>query len=116
MDASQTEVKRLLQDIDTDGDFTIEFDEFVHLLSGELADSKSTETKEKEAFSFFDRDGTGRITVKNLAAVAKDFKTTMGDAGALCDNKPELQQMLGFERVRANYYDSKLLDLIFANF
>ena len=55
---------------------------------------KTKETLEKEAYHFFDKDQTGRITLENLKEVAKDFGTKMGDAGPLWENEPELQQML----------------------
>merc|ERR1712046_326360 len=85
---SKKEVKEMLTDIDDDGNGTIEFGEFVGLLSGKMA-AKDPQEECKKGFDWFDRDGTGRITVGNLKAVAED----MGD-NDLADNEPELQQMI----------------------
>merc|ERR1711990_1186297 len=90
---SAEEVADLLADIDADGNGTIEFQEFVDLLSGKMASEDPAEECAK-AFAWFDKDGSGKITVKNLKVVAEEMGTHMGDAGPLWENEPELQQMI----------------------
>merc|ERR1712010_395119 len=69
---SAEEVADLLKDIDADGNSTIEFQEFVDLLSGKMA-SKDPADECKKAFDYFDKDGNGRITLKDLKTVAQEM-------------------------------------------
>merc|ERR1711981_1346089 len=85
---SKGEVREMMAEVDADENGTMEFGEFVGLLSGKMA-SKDPQEECKKGFDWFDRDGTGRITVANLKAVAED----MGDKD-LARNEPELQQMI----------------------
>merc|ERR1712153_147960 len=84
----------MLAKVDVDGNGTVEFSEFVQLMAGQLDTEGHQDEELKKAFAFFDRDGTGRITMKNLKVVSKEMGTTMGDFGALWENEPELQQMM----------------------
>jgi len=92
MPMTKQEIDTLMKKVDIDGGGTVSFDEFLDLLAGKAEDKDPNEAC-KSAFKLFDTDNTGRITLKNLKAFAKNMGTTTG-AGPLCDNEPELQQML----------------------
>eukprot|EP00656_Telonema_subtile_P030713 TRINITY_DN336_c0_g1_i1.p1 TRINITY_DN336_c0_g1~~TRINITY_DN336_c0_g1_i1.p1 ORF type:complete len:177 (+),score=61.51 TRINITY_DN336_c0_g1_i1:97-627(+) len=87
-DPSPYEIKDMLEKIDQDETGTIEFDEFVDLLSGKM-DEKDPATEMADAFAMFDKDNTGRITFKNMQDVCRE----MGDPH-LADNEPEVQQII----------------------
>jgi Ca2+-binding EF-hand superfamily protein len=54
-----------------------------------IQDEKDPATEMADAFEMFDKDGTGKITFKNMQDVCRQ----MGD-GALADNEPEVQQII----------------------
>merc|ERR1712046_92446 len=87
-DPSPVEIKEMLEKIDQDGNGSVEFEEFVDLLSGKM-DEKDPATEMADAFAMFDKDNTGKITFKNMQDVIRD----MGDP-ELADNEPEVQQII----------------------
>merc|ERR1712080_398620 len=64
------ELKKMVSDIDNDGNGTIEFQEFLGMMTGKMGDD----------------DGTTKITFKNLARVAEELGETIDDE--------ELQDMI----------------------
>merc|ERR1712091_664187 len=82
------EIKDMLAKTDQDGNGTVEFNEFVDLLSGRM-DRKDPEEEMRDGFAMFDQDGKGYIDWKDMGRVALE----MGDKD-LADNEPELQQII----------------------
>merc|ERR1711934_1094221 len=78
---SKGEINKMVGDLDKDGDGTIDWDEFVLLMGGK--DMKEDMIK---AFKLFDADNTGKVSFKNLEAVAKELGESM--------SKEELQGMM----------------------
>merc|ERR1712146_389201 len=76
---------KMISDIDKDGDGTIDFDEFMMMMTAKMAENDSREEIIK-AFRLFDDDQTGKITFKNLKRVAKELGENMTDE--------ELQEMI----------------------
>mmetsp|Transcript_15582 Transcript_15582/g.2596 ORF Transcript_15582/g.2596 Transcript_15582/m.2596 type:complete len:81 (+) Transcript_15582:156-398(+) len=64
-----------MNEIDTDGNGLIDFDEFITLLQRKNRDI-DTEEELRELFMVFDRDGDGHITPAELRHVMK----TLGEA------------------------------------
>lgn len=64
------EVKKMIADIDKDGSGTIDFEEFLTMMTAKMGDRDSGEEIAK-AFRLFDDDETGKISFKNLKRVAK---------------------------------------------
>ena len=64
------DLRALIKEVDTDGSGTISFDEFKALM---LAQQGDTESRLKLAFSIFDEDSSGRITVEELRHVMGRF-------------------------------------------
>merc|ERR1712070_508138 len=79
------EIKKMLADIDKDGNGTIEAAEFMELMTAKFSDKDAKDDIIK-AFGLFDDDGTGKITMKNLKRVAGELGETLSDA--------ELKEML----------------------
>merc|ERR1712205_139127 len=55
------ELKKMVSDIDNDGNGTIEFQEFLGMMTGKMGEKDSREDIEK-VFKMFDDDGTTKIT------------------------------------------------------
>ena len=64
------EVKKMIADIDKDGSGTIDFEEFLTMMTAKMGERDSKEEILK-AFKLFDDDNTGKISFKNLKRVAK---------------------------------------------
>merc|ERR1711939_1002618 len=69
------ELKKTVSDIDNDGNGTIEFAEFLGMMTGKMGEKDSREDIEK-VFKMFDDDNSTKITFKNLARVAEELGET----------------------------------------
>ena len=79
------EIKKMISDIDKDGSGTIDFEEFLQMMTAKMGERDSREEIMK-AFRLFDDDETGKISFKNLKRVAKELGENMTDE--------ELQEMI----------------------
>lgn len=75
----------MIADIDKDGSGTIDFEEFLAMMTAKMSERDSREEILK-AFKLFDDDSTGRITFKNLKRVAKELGEALTDE--------EIQEMI----------------------
>ena len=75
----------MIADIDLDGSGTIDFEEFVEMMTGKMGDRDSPE-EIRRVFKLFDDDETGRISFRNLKRVARELGENMTDE--------ELQEMI----------------------
>merc|ERR1712059_134457 len=66
------ELKKMVSDIDVDGNGTIEFGEFLQMMTGKMGEKDSREDIEK-VFKLFDDDNTNKISFRNLARVAEEL-------------------------------------------
>merc|ERR1719291_1677399 len=83
---TKEEIKKMISDIDRDGSGTIDFNEFLEMMTAKMSEKDSREEILK-AFRLFDDDETGYITLKNLKRVAKEIgESNMTDE--------ELQEMI----------------------
>merc|ERR1712072_94970 len=78
------ELKKMVADIDGDGNGTIEFVEFLQMMTGKMGEKDSREDIEK-VFKLFD-DDTNKISFRNLARVAEELGENIDDE--------ELQDMI----------------------
>eukprot|EP01002_Notosolenus_urceolatus_P011936 NODE_4098_length_842_cov_22.237074_g3392_i0.p1 GENE.NODE_4098_length_842_cov_22.237074_g3392_i0~~NODE_4098_length_842_cov_22.237074_g3392_i0.p1 ORF type:complete len:207 (+),score=53.34 NODE_4098_length_842_cov_22.237074_g3392_i0:160-780(+) len=81
------EIRRIQQEADKDGSGTIDFNEFLDLLTRKMGQKDSKEEVQK-SFHMFDRDATGVISFENLKGVAQELGENMSDE--------ELMEMIKF--------------------
>ena len=79
------ELKKMVSDVDNDGNGTIEFAEFLQMMTGKMGEKDSREDIEK-VFKLFDDDNTNKISFRNLARVAEELGENIDDE--------ELQDMI----------------------
>merc|ERR1712118_603043 len=79
------EIQKMIQDVDDDGSGTIEFPEFMTMMSQKIL-NRDPKDEILTAFRLFDDDETGKISLKNLKRVAKELGERMTDE--------ELQEMI----------------------
>ena len=68
----------MISDIDKDGSGTIDFSEFLEMMTSKMSGRDSREEILK-AFRLFDDDETGKISFRNLKRVAKELGENMTD-------------------------------------
>ena len=75
----------MIADIDKDGSGTIDFEEFLQMMTAKMG-SRDTKEEILKAFRLFDDDNSGTITFKDLKRVAKELGENLTDE--------ELQEMI----------------------
>ncbi|KAM3831402.1 uncharacterized protein M6D78_011693 isoform 2-T2 [Vipera latastei] len=79
------EIKKMIADIGKDGSSTLNFEDFLKMMTTKMNEKDSKEEILK-AFRLFDDDGTGKISFKNLKRVSKELGENLTDE--------ELQEMI----------------------
>jgi centrin-1 len=69
----------MISDIDRDGNGSIDFEEFLDMMTAKISDRDSKEDVGK-VFALFDAEGKGAITLRDLKRVAKELGETMTEA------------------------------------
>ena len=75
----------MITDLDANKSGTIDFEEFLDMMTARMSD-KDTREDINKVFRLFDDDNTGAITLKNLRRVARELGETM--------TEEELQEMV----------------------
>ena len=81
-EAKNQVIYQMIADLDKDGSGSVDFEEFLDLMTGTLG-GKDTKEDIKKVFGLFDDDRTGFITLSNLKRVANELGETMSDAELL---------------------------------
>ena len=84
-EAKNQTIYQMIGDIDKDGSGSIDFEEFLDMMTAKMSDKDSREDIMK-VFNLFDDDQSGKITHRNLKRVAKELGENMTDE--------ELQEMI----------------------
>jgi centrin-1 len=71
-------VKAIIAEHDRDNQGTINFSDFLEVMTEKIS-SRDPQEEVIKAFRLFDDDGTGKISLKNLKRVAKELGETMTD-------------------------------------
>jgi len=71
-------VFQILENLDKNKDGQIDFDEFLDMMTARISDRDSREDIMK-VFMLFDQDGTGRISLDDLKAVAEELGEELAD-------------------------------------
>ncbi|KAL8624257.1 hypothetical protein ACOMHN_027563 [Nucella lapillus] len=62
---TDSELQDMINEVDADGNGTIDFEEFLHMMARKMKDTDSEEEL-REAFKVFDKDGNGVISAAEL--------------------------------------------------
>ena len=73
---TEAELQDMINEVDADGNGTIDFPEFLTMMARKMRDTDSEE-EIKEAFKVFDKDGNGYIS----AAELRHVMTNLGECG-----------------------------------
>ena len=76
---TEAELQDMINEVDADGNGTIDFPEFLTMMARKMRDTDSEE-EIKEAFKVFDRDNNGYIS----AAELKHVMTNLGELDGYC--------------------------------
>jgi len=68
----EDQVKTIIKTIDADGSGTIDFDEFLTLMSDPKFNDLAKD-EHRQAFEMFDKDGSGHISVAELKTAFRDL-------------------------------------------
>merc|ERR1712146_240550 len=83
-EVKKEELKKMISDIDN-GNGSIEFQEFLEMMTGKMGEKDTREDIEK-VFKLFDDDNTGKISLRNLRRVAQELGENI--------DEEELQDMI----------------------
>lgn len=78
MNPSDAELHDMIDAVDSDGNGTIDFPEFLNMMSSKIADL-GTEEEIRETFLFFDKNGDGVISARELRLVMANLGEKMSD-------------------------------------
>merc|ERR1712222_38675 len=81
-EAKNATIYQMIGDIDKDGSGSIDFEEFLDMMTAKMSDKDSREDIQK-VFNLFDDDQTGHISLRNLKRVARELGETMSEASCL---------------------------------
>ena len=72
------ELKKMIQDVDADGSGSVEFPEFLSMMTAKMSTSDTKEDV-KKVFGMFDEAGSGKITFKELKKVCRELGENLTD-------------------------------------
>lgn len=76
---TETELQEMINEVDADGNGTIDFPEFLTMVERKMKDTDKEE-EIREAFRVFDKDGNGYINAAELKHVMTNLGENMTDA------------------------------------
>jgi len=75
---TEAELQDMINEVDADGNGTIDFPEFLTMMARKMKDTESEE-EIKEAFKVFDKDGNGFISAAELRHVMTNLGERLTD-------------------------------------
>ncbi|KAJ3889357.1 putative calmodulin [Lentinula edodes] len=75
---TDAELQDMINEVDVDGNGTIDFKEFLSMMEKKFKDTDSEE-EIRQAFQVFDKDGNGTISAKELKAVMESLGEKLSD-------------------------------------
>ena len=77
--SNEAELIDMINEIDADGSGTIDFNEFLSLITRKMKDP-AVESELMEAFKTFDKDGNGMMATSEFKKIIKDITNKLTDA------------------------------------
>ncbi|XP_033733497.1 calmodulin-A-like isoform X1 [Pecten maximus] len=75
---TENELQDMINEVDADGNGTIDFEEFLHMMARKMKETDSEEDL-REAFRVFDKDGNGYISAAELRHVMTNLGEKLTD-------------------------------------
>ena len=79
IDAKNQTLNKMIADIDKDGNATIDFDEFINMMSAKMSDKDTREDLQKVFDLFIGDSGSDLIDITHLRRVCKELNENMSD-------------------------------------
>merc|ERR1712103_17411 len=98
------ELKKMVSDVDNDGNGTIEFAEFLQMMTGKIGEKDSREDIEK-VFKLFDDDNTNKISFRNLARVAEELEDMINQADRDGDGEINIDEFYRIMKKKGNFLE-----------
>ena len=70
-EVKKEELKKMISDIDNNGNGSIKFGEFLEMMTGKMG-KKDTHKDIEKVFKLFNDDNTGKISLRNLHRIAQE--------------------------------------------
>merc|ERR1712025_1313478 len=96
------ELKKMVSDIDNDGNGTIEFGEFLQMMTGKMGEKDTREDIEK-VFKLFDDDNTNKISFRNPARVAEELQDMINQADRDGDGEINIDEFYRIMKKKGNF-------------
>ncbi|MCO5553057.1 hypothetical protein L7F22_006578 [Adiantum nelumboides] len=77
-EAGEEEVKQMIEDVDKDKNGSIDFDEFLHMMTNKMGE-RDTRGELRKAYSLFVSEKNGRITFDRLKQLAREVGEKFSD-------------------------------------
>merc|ERR1712124_207095 len=98
------ELKKMVSDVDNDGNGTIEFTEFLQMMTGKMGEKDTREDIEK-VFKLFDNDSTNKISFKNLARVDEELQDMINQADRDGDGQINMDEFYRIMKKKGNFLE-----------
>merc|ERR1712227_638131 len=101
-EVKKEELKKMISDIDNDGNGSIEFQEFLEMMTGKMGEKDTREDIEK-VFKPFDDDNTNKISFRNLARVAEELQDMINQADRDGDGEINIDEFYRIMKKKGNF-------------
>merc|ERR1711937_405892 len=94
----------MVTDVDNDGNGTIEFSEFLMMMTAKMGEKDTREDIEK-VFKLFDDDNTNKISFRNLARVDEELQDMTNQADRDGDGEINIDEFYRIMKKKGNFLE-----------
>merc|ERR1712086_658928 len=94
----------MVEDIDSDGNGTVEFKEFMGMMTGKMGEKDSREDVVK-VFAMFDDDSTNKISFRNLARAAEELQDMINQSDKDGDGEINFDEFYRIMKEKGNFLE-----------
>merc|ERR1712006_63400 len=98
------ELKKMVTDVDNDGNGTIKFAEFLMMMTAKMGEKDTREDIEKVS-KLFDDDNTNKISFRNLARVAEELQDMINQADRDGDGEINIDEFYRIMKKKGNFLE-----------